>query len=72
MKKIAIVTSGSCSLGKDMTLSLSRKNMNLIVTYNVNKEMAGNTVKEIESIGGKAFALQLKMSNFTYLDHFVT
>ena len=44
--KIAIVTGGSRGLGKDMALSLAKKNIDVIVTYNTNKEMAIETVKE--------------------------
>ena len=70
MKKIAIVTGGSRGLGKDMALSLAKKNLDVIITYNTNEELALNTVKEIETIGGKAVALHLNMSNFSSLDSF--
>ena len=70
MKKIALVTGGSRGLGKDMALSLARKNLNVILTYNTNKELAEDTVKEIESIGGKAVALHLNMSDISSLDSF--
>ena len=71
MKKIAIVTGGSRGLGKDMALSLARKNLDVVVTYNTNEDLALNTVKEIETIGGKAVALQLNMSDFSSLDSFI-
>ena len=70
MKKIAIVTGGSRGLGKDMALSLAKKNLDVIITYNTNEELALNTVKEIETIGGKAVALHLNMNNFSSLDSF--
>ncbi len=69
--KIAIVTGGSRGLGKDMALSLAKKNIDVIVTYNTNKEMAIETVKEIESLGVKAAIAHLNMSAFNSLDAFV-
>ncbi len=71
MKKIALVTGGSRGLGKDMALSLARKGVDVVVTYNNNDEMAIETVHEIESLGGKAAALKLNLSDFKSLDTFV-
>jgi len=69
--KIAIVTGGSRGLGKDMALSLAKKNIDVIVTYNTNKEMAMDTIKEIELLGAKGAITHLNMSNFNALDAFV-
>jgi NAD(P)-dependent dehydrogenase (short-subunit alcohol dehydrogenase family) len=69
--KIAIVTGGSRGLGKDMALSLAKKNIDVIVTYNTNKEMAIDTVKEIKSLGAKGAIAHLNMSAFNSLDAFV-
>ena len=69
--KIAIVTGGSRGLGKDMALSLAKKNVDVIVTYNTNKELALETAKEIESLGTKAAIAHLNMSVFNSLDAFV-
>ena len=70
-RKIAIVTGGSRGLGKNMALSLAKRNIDVIVTYNGNKELAEETVKEIEELGGKATALQLNMSDVSSLDSFI-
>ena len=69
--KIAIVTGGSRGLGKDMALSLAKKNIDVIVTYNTNEAMAMDTVKEIEAHGAKAAIAHLNMSEFKSLDAFV-
>lgn len=69
--KIAVVTGGSRGLGKDMALSLAKKNIDVIVTYNTNKEMAMDTIKEIELLGAKGAIAHLNMSNFNALDAFV-
>ena len=69
--KIAIVTGGSRGLGKDMALSLAKKNIDVIVTYQTNEAMALDTVKEIEALGAKAAIAHLNMSEFNSLDAFV-
>ena len=71
MKKIAIVTGGSRGLGKDMALSLAKKKLDVIVTYNTNEAMAQETVAAIKELGGNAAALHLNMSDFNSLDVFV-
>ena len=69
--KIAIVTGGSRGLGKDMALSLAKKNIDVILTYNTNEAMALDTVEEIEAHGAKAAIAHLNMSEFKSLDAFV-
>ena len=68
--KIALVTGGSRGLGKDMALSIAKKGIDIILTYRTNESEANNTVKEIESLGQKAAAIRLDMSEFTSLDNF--
>lgn len=69
--KIVLVTGGSRGLGKDMAISIAEKGMDVIITYRSKKEEAEAVVKEIESLGRKAEALQLDMANFQSLDGFV-
>jgi NAD(P)-dependent dehydrogenase (short-subunit alcohol dehydrogenase family) len=69
--KIALVTGGSRGLGKDMAISLARKGIDVILTYRTNEAEAEITVQEIKSIGQKATALHLDMSDFNSLDNFV-
>ena len=70
-EKIALITGGSRGLGKSMALHLADSGNDIIITYNSNKESADEVVKEIETKGRKAFALQYDSSNFTALDNFV-
>jgi len=70
-EKIALITGGSRGLGKSMALYLADSGSDIIITYNSNKELADEVVKEIESKGRKAFALQYDSSDFTALDNFV-
>lgn len=68
--KVALVTGGSRGLGKNMAISLAEKGIDVILTYNSNKEDALTVVKEIESKGRKAIALQLNTENVKSFDSF--
>jgi len=68
--KIALVTGGSRGLGKNMALSLAKKGINVILTYNSKKDEALAVVAEIEKAGQKAAALQLSAGDTKSLDPF--
>jgi len=68
--KIALVTGGSRGLGKDMAMSLAKKGLNVILTYNSKKEEAEAVVAEIEQAGQKAAALQLNTGDIKTFDTF--
>jgi len=68
--KIALVTGGSRGLGRDMALSLAKKGIDVILTYNSKKDEAQAVVAEIESIGTKAAALQLNTGTIKSFDAF--
>jgi NAD(P)-dependent dehydrogenase (short-subunit alcohol dehydrogenase family) len=68
--KIAIVTGGSRGLGKDMSLRLAEKGIDVILTYNTKAEEAENVVKQIEQSGRKAAALQLNTGSIKSFDSF--
>ncbi|HVW95167.1 MAG TPA: SDR family oxidoreductase [Mucilaginibacter sp.] len=68
--KIALVTGGSRGLGKNMALSLAKKGINVILTYNSKKEEADSVVAEIEKLGSKAAALQLDAGSINSFDAF--
>jgi NAD(P)-dependent dehydrogenase (short-subunit alcohol dehydrogenase family) len=69
--KIALVTGGSRGLGKNMALSLAKKGLDIILTYNNKKEEALQVVKEIEVLGQKAAALQLDVADVKSFDNFI-
>lgn len=71
MNKIALVTGGSRGLGKDMALSLAKKGVDVIVTYNANKAMADDVVTEIKALGGEAASLMLDVSDLSSYDSFI-
>ncbi len=69
--KTALVTGGSRGLGKNMSIALAKKGIDVILTYNSNQQAADEVVSEIESMGRKAVALQLDTSNVKSFDNFM-
>lgn len=69
-KKIVLVTGGSRGLGKNMALSLAKKGLDVILTYNSKKDEADAVVSEIEAAGQKALALQLNVGEAKTFDAF--
>jgi len=69
--KIALVTGASRGLGKDSVIALAKKGFDIILTYQTKKEAADEVVKEIESIGQKAFALPLDIATTAGFNQFV-
>lgn len=68
--KIALITGGSRGLGKNMAISIARKGLDIVLTYNSKKESALETVAEIEQLGQKAIALQLNTADIHSFDSF--
>ncbi len=68
--KIALVTGGSRGLGKDSALQLAAKGFDIIITYQTKKEFAEEVVNQIETIGQKAFAVQLDITSTAGFDAF--
>lgn len=68
--KIALVTGGSRGLGKNMAISLAKKGINVLLTYNSKPDEAQAVVAKIESFGQKAVALQLNSSDVSGFDAF--
>ncbi|MDQ2655994.1 MAG: SDR family oxidoreductase [Bacteroidota bacterium] len=72
MTKIALITGGSRGLGKNMAIALAKKGIDVMLSYNTNKEAADSVVNEIQSLGRKARAFQLNVSDYNALDAFVS
>jgi NAD(P)-dependent dehydrogenase (short-subunit alcohol dehydrogenase family) len=60
--KIALVTGGSRGLGRDMVLSIAKRGLDVIITYNNNRELADAVAAQIRSIGQKAAVLKLNVA----------
>lgn len=69
--KIALVTGGSRGLGKNMAVSLAKKGIDVILTYNSNQEEAAHVVATIQSLGQHAAAFQLDAGNVQSLNGFI-
>ena len=69
--KIALVTGGGRGLGKDMALSLAKKGIDVIITYNTNKEDADKVASEIINTGQKSASLQFDVSDIQSIDNFI-
>lgn len=69
--KIALITGGSRGLGRNMAISIAQKGIDVVITYNSNKEKADETVAKIQSLGQKAMAFQLDTRNTKLFDGFI-
>ncbi len=69
--KVAIVTGGAAGIGKYITLELAKRGAKVVLNYNRSAEAALNLVKEIESFGGEAFAVQADISKFADAERLV-
>lgn len=70
VNKIALVTGGSRGLGRNMSISLAKKGIDVVLTYNSNKQEADKVVAEIQSLGQKAAAIQLNTGDVRSFDDF--
>lgn len=68
--KIALITGGSRGLGKNMAIAIAKKGLDVLITYNSKKEEAEAVVAKIESLGQKAAAIQLDVSDTANFDLF--
>ena len=69
--KIAIVTGGSRGIGRNIVLSLAKRGVDSIFTFNSNQTEAEKVVGLVTEAGQKAIALQLDTGNVGAFDTFV-
>ena len=69
--KVALLTGGSRGLGKNMSIALAKKGIDIVLTYNSNRAEADKVVSEIQSLGRKAVAFQLDTRSITGFDAFL-
>jgi NAD(P)-dependent dehydrogenase (short-subunit alcohol dehydrogenase family) len=69
--KIAIVTGGSRGLGGNTVLSLARRGVNSIFTFNSNRAEADKVIADVREAGARAIALQLDAGKTSTFDQFV-
>jgi NAD(P)-dependent dehydrogenase (short-subunit alcohol dehydrogenase family) len=68
---IAIVTGGSRGLGRSTVLSLAKRGVHSIFTYQSNRAEAEKVTVLAREAGAEAVALQLDTGNVSIFDHFV-
>ncbi len=62
-RKIAVVTGGNRGLGKDMALSLAQAGMDVLLTFNTNRDEGEAVAEEIRGLGGQAAALRFDLAD---------
>lgn len=60
---IVIITGGSRGLGASAAVACAKRGMGVILTYNSHPAAAADTVRAVESAGGKAVALKLDVGD---------
>ena len=61
--KTAIVTGASRGIGAEIAKYLAKEGARVVVNYSGSQSKAEEVVKEIEALGGKAFAVQASVSD---------
>jgi 3-oxoacyl-[acyl-carrier protein] reductase len=69
--KVALVTGGSRGIGREIALGLSRKGVNVAITYNSNQAKAEEVVEEIKKNGVNAIAIKGNSSIEEDVNHIV-
>ena len=63
-QRYALVTGGSRGIGRAVCIQLAKDlDYSLLINYNGNKEAANQTLKEVESLGGKGEIVQFDVAN---------
>lgn len=70
-QKIALITGGSRGLGRNMAIAIAKKGIDVILTYNSNKDKADEVVREIQALGQQAIAFQLDTRDVSSFDAFI-
>ncbi len=70
-RKIALVTGGNRGLGKDMALSLARRGIDVVLTFNSNPAEGEAVTEEIRQLGGRAVALRFDLADIAAIDGFI-
>eukprot|EP00659_Diplonema_papillatum_P008406 gene8406-12956_t len=72
MTKVALITGGSRGLGRNAAISVAKKGIDSVITYNSNAAAAQEVVDEIKKMGRQCVALQLDCGKTSTFPQFVT
>ncbi|TAK20157.1 MAG: SDR family oxidoreductase [Chloroflexota bacterium] len=61
--KVALVTGGGTGLGREISLQLARRGVDVAVNYSRSTDDANTTVRDIKALGRRAIAVQADVSN---------
>ncbi|WP_313802379.1 SDR family oxidoreductase [Sphingobium sp.] len=61
---VALIFGGSGGLGRSGALLMAERGSDIVITYNSRREVAEETVREIEAMGRKALALQCDVTDY--------
>lgn len=61
--KTALITGGSRGIGRESAITLARQNHAVVINYAGSAEDADDTVREIESFGGKAISVRADVAS---------
>src|ERR1700722_13546721 len=70
-RKIAVVTGGSRGIGRNTVVSLAKRGVDSIFTFNSPPEAAEAVMAEAKTAGAQALALQLDAGNIGSSDAFI-
>ncbi len=68
--KTAIITGGSRGLGRNTSINLARRGVDIIFTYHSNQKEAGSLMRELEAMGRKAAAFRVDAGDVGLFDGF--
>jgi len=69
--KVAVVTGGSRGIGRNTVVSLAKRGVDSIFTFNTHREDAEAVISEARAAGAQAIALQLDAGNIPSFDTFI-
>ncbi len=67
-EKVALITGSSRGIGRALAIALAREGAAVVVNYQRNADLAAEAVREIESLGSRAIAVQANMENPEEID----
>jgi NAD(P)-dependent dehydrogenase (short-subunit alcohol dehydrogenase family) len=67
---VIVITGGSRGIGASAAQECARRGMGIILTYNSNPQAAESVVQSIQSVGGKAVAIKLDVTDVSSFPSF--